>query len=135
MCACAVCPPQCGGEVGPFHSHHVLEAYVVVAGEEGKADPVAAAKDIIHLGVDVVEVEGVVLEVGDEFHEEVEIRPTSSHEDRAATAVEGSVYGGFGSKQSDGAAAVPSVAVAALCVDVEHSRRCSAEGGRYHSFI
>ena len=66
-------PLQVGGEVAPADVNHLLHGCAVIAGEETQEELVAVGDGPVELGVDIVEVECVVLEVLAHLQEGVEI--------------------------------------------------------------
>ena len=98
-----------------------------MACEERQEQLVTLTKLTVHLGVEVVEVEVVVLEVVESFQEEVHVGTPGRHHHGRLLLQQRSFEESLGREQSDAAAAVPLVAVASAAGHVEHGCRGVAE--------
>ena len=66
-------PLQTGGHIAPADVYHLVDSRLVVAREEGQEQLVTVVECPVQLGVDVIEVEGVVLEIVRQLQEHVHI--------------------------------------------------------------
>ena len=119
----AVQPAQRCGQVSPLQVHHVLQGRAVAPRKERQEQLVALREFVVQLGVDVIEIEGVVLEVVEPFQENVHVGTAGRHQQRCLVADQRAFKGSLGRQKSDAGTAMPRTAVARAAGDVEHSRR------------
>jgi len=128
-------PFQARRQVAPAYIYHILHRRLVVPREERQEQLVVGVDGPIHLGVDVVEVERVVLEVVGEFQEQVHIGAPGAHQERYLVFDDRPFDGGLRGQDADGGPAVETAPVARLSLDVEHGRGGSAILGGQQTLV
>ena len=100
-------PLQTSGHVAPADIHHLVDGRLVIAGKEGQEQLVAVVECPVQLGVDVIEIEGVVLEIVRQLQEHIHISTPSSNQKRQFILDDRPFERAFCREQSDGCPAVP----------------------------
>ena len=95
-------PFQTCRQVVPAYIDHILYGGTVVACEERQEQLVTLVERPVQFRIDIIEIEGVVLEVGRELQEHIHIRAARGDEECRLVLQDGPLEGTLCREQADG---------------------------------